>query len=112
MELPLTPLEFARRTRRLYPEREAIPIHAHVIAMNSPDVEELRWFREHQRSIEPRSRCAGFNKDSAAKLFGVSWRNKSTLDVGLIRLAPYAVKQLTIKPDEKSFQNALDRLKP
>jgi fatty-acyl-CoA synthase len=24
MELPLTPLEFARRTRRLYPEREAL----------------------------------------------------------------------------------------
>src|SRR6267378_8247617 len=24
MELPLTPLEFARRTRRLYPEREAV----------------------------------------------------------------------------------------
>jgi fatty-acyl-CoA synthase len=24
MELPLTPLEFARRTRKLYPEREAV----------------------------------------------------------------------------------------
>ena len=24
MELPLTPLEFARRTRKLYPQREAV----------------------------------------------------------------------------------------
>ena len=24
MEIPLTPLEFARRARRLYPEREAV----------------------------------------------------------------------------------------
>jgi fatty-acyl-CoA synthase len=24
MEIPLTPLEFARRTRRLYPDREAV----------------------------------------------------------------------------------------
>ena len=26
MELPLTPLEFARRTRKLYPEREAVVV--------------------------------------------------------------------------------------
>jgi hypothetical protein len=52
------------------------------------------------------------HKDSAAKLYGLSWKDKSTLDMGLLRLAPYAVKQLTIKPDEKSFQNAIDSMKP
>jgi hypothetical protein len=51
-------------------------------------------------------------RDSAAKLYGLSWRDKSTLDIGLLRLAPYAVKQLTIQPDEKSFQSAMDSLKP
>ena len=52
------------------------------------------------------------DKDSAAKLYGLSWRDKSTLDVGLLRLAPYAVKQLVIKPDEKSFKDAMDSMKP
>ena len=52
------------------------------------------------------------HRGSAAKLYGVSWRDKATLDIGLLRLAPYAVKHLVIEPNEKSFEAALDSLGP
>jgi hypothetical protein len=51
-------------------------------------------------------------KDSPAKFYGVNWGDKSMLDVGILRLNPYATKHLLIKADEAAFAEALDSMKP
>jgi hypothetical protein len=50
--------------------------------------------------------------DSAAKFYGLNWRDKSMLEAGILRLSPYAVKRVIIKPDEKAFLKVLDSMKP
>lgn len=51
-------------------------------------------------------------KDSSAKLYAVNWRDKSSLDLSVLRLAPYSFRQIVIQPDEKAFQEAIDDAKP
>jgi hypothetical protein len=46
-----------------------------------------------------------------ALLYGISFSGKSKLDLDFIRLSPYAIKHVVIKPDEGAFTKALDSMK-
>lgn len=50
--------------------------------------------------------------DSAAKFYGTSFRDKSTLDLTILRLSPYLVKRMVIAPSDEGLAKALDSIKP
>jgi hypothetical protein len=50
--------------------------------------------------------------DSAAKLFGATFHDKSTLDFTLLRLSPYVVKRAVIAANDEGLEKALDSVKP
>jgi hypothetical protein len=50
--------------------------------------------------------------DSAAKLYGVSFHDHSRIDLGILRLSPYAFKQLRVGATQKDLTAALDNMKP
>jgi hypothetical protein len=50
--------------------------------------------------------------DSAPKLYGINFRDKTTLDVGIMRLSPYALKHVTIEANDKALTKALNSMNP
>jgi hypothetical protein len=52
------------------------------------------------------------HNDSAAELYGINLRDKSTLDVGIVRLSPYAVKRVVTEANEEALAKALNSMHP
>ena len=52
------------------------------------------------------------HNDSAPKFYGITFRDKSTLDVGIMRLSPYAVNHVVIKANDDALTKALNSMKP
>jgi hypothetical protein len=52
------------------------------------------------------------HKDSAAKLYGLEFRNKSTLDLTIVQLSPYVVKRAVIAASDEALTKALDSMEP
>jgi hypothetical protein len=50
--------------------------------------------------------------DSAAKFLAINPKDNSTLDLGLVRLNPFATRRATVKADEKAVADVLDSMKP
>jgi hypothetical protein len=48
--------------------------------------------------------------DSPALLYGINPHDKSTLDLGLVRLSPFATKNTPIGANEEDFVKALDSM--
>lgn len=52
------------------------------------------------------------HNDSAPKLYGINFRDKSTLDVGIVRLSPYTVKHVVIRASDEALTKALNGMNP
>lgn len=52
------------------------------------------------------------DQHSAATLFGVSPKDKSSFEVSVMKLAPYALHRVVIPPSEKAFDDAIEGTKP
>ncbi|HEV7473745.1 MAG TPA: long-chain-fatty-acid--CoA ligase [Pyrinomonadaceae bacterium] len=69
MELPLTPLEFARRTRKLYPEREAVVDGERRLTYEQFFARCDRWSATLQRlGVRPGDRVAYISPNTLAQL--------------------------------------------
>ncbi len=50
--------------------------------------------------------------DAPALLYGINSHDKSALELGMLRLSPFATKNAVIGANEGSFIKALDSMKP
>jgi hypothetical protein len=50
--------------------------------------------------------------DTAAELYGLSHRDKSTFDMGILKLNPYSARNMIIAAKDQSVFSALDSIKP
>ena len=50
--------------------------------------------------------------DSAPILYGLNLRSESTIDVGILRLSPYAFRRVVTKANDKALAEALEKVKP
>jgi hypothetical protein len=57
-------------------------------------------------------RAALIERDDSAKFYGTSFRDKSTLDLTILRLSPYLVRRTVITPSDEGLAKALDSIKP